>query len=129
MYSGGSVIGGLIAAALLTKVHDYRRVLTIGPILQVLGGVLYATSTTGWMVILARFINGVNCGLTAASSMSYYTLSTSEYNKSREAQGLNPNNGLKKRLMIIFSLVSTFSYIPLSCKFYMCAIRKFACIL
>ena len=103
-------------AALHTRASDYRRLFTIGPIIQILGGVLYALSTAGWMVILARFLVGINNGMTTVIAMSYFTVSAWECNKRREIKGLKMNMGLKKRLMLIFNLTCNLSHASSGCK-------------
>ena len=95
---------------LLAKIRDYRKLLTIGPIIQILGGIMYALSTAGWMVILARFLLGLNYALSVPAAVSYISVSAGEHNRNREKQGLAVDKGLKKRLIIIYGLCATSSF-------------------
>lgn len=109
MYNGGDIAGSLTASILIGFL-SYQFLLAIGPIAQILGCTIYGLSINGWMVITARFLIGFNTGLTMSSIMSYYTVSSCIHGK----QAFEKNSGLKKRLMIVYGIVVTLSYIPSS---------------
>ena len=107
IYNGGDIAGSLTASILL-NVLSYRFLLAIGPIAQILGCTLYGLSINGWMVIAGRFLIGINTGITMSSIMSYYTVSSCIHGE----QAFEKNSGLKKRLMIVYGIVVTLSYLP-----------------
>ena len=102
---------GAILVALLTKRTSYKAIMLIGPVSQLIGFFIYGFSSSGWMVILARYLIGVNYGSTVSASMSYYTVSSIEFNELAESSNKKPKPRLKKQLMLTFSAVAAFGYI------------------
>ena len=102
---------GAILVAILTKRIGYKAIMLIGPISQVLGFCIHGSSVAGWMVAVARGFTGVNYGATVAVVMSYFSVSTIEYNKLAASLSKPENPNIKKRLMIAFFAISGLGYV------------------
>ena len=62
MYSIGELIGALFAGY-VKHILSYRLCFLLGTLLCPLGYAVYSSAVVGWMVVLARLIIGMNCGL------------------------------------------------------------------
>ena len=91
---------GAIVVAVLTKRISYKAIMLIGPISQVLGYCIYGSSVAGWMVAVGRGFIGFNYGATLSVALSYYSVSTIEYNELAASLNKPEKPNIRKTLMI-----------------------------
>ena len=78
MFYLGHVLTALIAGYLSNKIPMWY--LFMGTIvLHIMGYVLYALSTTGWMMMISRILAGISMGAAIAVSFAYLGFSTERY--------------------------------------------------
>ena len=82
MYSIGELIGALLAGS-IKRVLPYRLCFLLGTLLCPLGYAVYSSAVAGWMVVLARLIIGMNCGLILSLITTYIGETTMELYKSK----------------------------------------------
>ena len=82
------------------------------PMLTATGYLIYGLSNAGWMVIVGRFCIGIGGASAIVVVMSYYVSSSMEYNSLCKKIGKPKKLRLNRQLTVIFSFVSTVSYIP-----------------
>ena len=109
LFNGGSLVGAL-SVVILTKRISYKSIMLIGPILQVLGYCIYGLSVAGWMAALGRGFIGFSHGATLSVALSYYSVSTIEYNKLAASLNKPEKPGIRKTLMIAHISVAGLGY-------------------
>ena len=112
--NGGSLCGGIFALFISKNFFSYKTTMVLIPLLSAIGYTIYGLSVNSWMVIVGRFFSGVSGGLTLVIFMWYYVSSTEEYNTLQIKLDKAESTRLKRTLTVIFAVVTTFAYIPLS---------------
>ena len=68
-----------------------------------LGYLLYALATSGWMMILARGLAGIQLGATTALAFSYYAVSFEKYTENLKKLGRFDEKKAKRTRGYLFS--------------------------
>ena len=82
MYSIGELIGALLAGS-IKSILPYRLCFLLGTLFCPLGYAVYSFAVAGWMVMLARLIIGMNCGLILALITAYIGETTVEFDRKK----------------------------------------------
>lgn len=82
IYSIGELIGAIVGG-LLSSVLTYRFNIFLVNIILLIGGVLYALASQTWMIITARLLMGIHCGLGLVLLTSYIGVTTDQIEKQK----------------------------------------------
>ena len=82
MYSFGELFGAVLAGP-VNRVLPYRLCFLFGALLCPLGYIVYSSAQAGWMVLLARFVIGLNCGFILTFITAYIGETTTELYESQ----------------------------------------------
>ena len=74
----GSVIGA-VSNAVLSKFLPYWYLFLSSLVVFILGFVLYALATTGWLVVLANLLSGISSGIRMSLTLAYISESNVVY--------------------------------------------------
>ena len=110
MTSAGE-FGGALLVSVATQRLGYMLLFVSGAVLQTVGFLIYGCSTAGWMVVVARILNGVNSGILVSLPFSYFGQSVAEYG-SLKGLDIVGKERVKNQLIYVTGLLSSFTFIP-----------------
>ena len=105
IYSVGELCGGL-GSILLTMSMPFFYSIPLACLSAAAGGLVYALSTAGWMVLVARFLSGFCAGLGIVLVNTYIANTT---NRDDGSQG--KKCGLRDKLYIASSLTLNLTFV------------------
>ena len=96
---------GVCIAAILTYTVPYKYSISLFTSLLVVSSLLYATATSGWMVLAARLLAGIHYGSMAVLVLSYLGKTATVL------QSDGSNSKLKEKLLVSYSFTKTLGMI------------------
>ena len=99
VYNLGQLTGAFLTF-ILTYTVPYKYSILLFTSLLVVSSLLYATATSGWMVLAARLLAGIHYGSTAVLVLSYLGKIATVL----LSNGSRSNSKLKEKMMVFYSL-------------------------
>lgn len=89
---------GAVGSGLLIKYIPYWHLILLNLVSHTLGYILYATSYSGWAIMLSKFLSGIYIGGEMTLALSYFAESSPKYNNILlQLYGTENDNGKTRR--------------------------------
>ena len=111
-FNVGALVGAL-GTGLATKYIPYWHIILVGLISHTVGYVIYPLATTGWLIIISKFLSGLFVGQELTVALAYFAESSLDYQAAHKALGNSKvkSDTIRNRLFALHNIGVDIGYV------------------